>query len=159
LLVQAEQSLPRPGASFHRRVGDGKVAFGGQTDHAVGEGAVAGPDLDDREWIRTPQVVPQLGEGAKQQLGEDGMDVGARDEVPVVPDGRALVEPLGPVERAFHELGKGDRALLADRVHDVPEDPVAHLIRPSFVYGWSHTGDKPEITHSTNPRSPTAQTR
>lgn len=124
------------------------------------ERAVAGPELRDGEgaWVAQPSV--QVDDRSPEQLGEDGVDVRARDEVTVEADRRIFEEPSGPEERELHVLGERDRAVIPDRARDgvaqlhelqrtdswVASDPVSEEIRlAASLIGVRDGSDGPEV--------------
>ena len=111
-------------AAFHRGVVHRQVReLGEQT---LRERSVARADLHDPESIGIAQVGVELPQPAREQLGEHGMHVRARDErgVGLGPDRRSSIEALRTVERELHESIEADRSvpldLAADRSLGVP---------------------------------------
>jgi 8-oxo-dGTP pyrophosphatase MutT (NUDIX family) len=124
------------------------------------ERAVARAELRHGEGARLAQPAVQVGDRAPEQLGEHGMDVGARDEVSVRTDRRIFEEPSGPEERELHVLGERDRAVIPDRARDgvahiherqrtgswVASDPVSEEIRQAAsMIGVRDGSDGPEV--------------
>src|SRR6266542_6811254 len=120
--------LARAGAALHDHVPLGNVGQG--TPELGGQRAVSGADLNERERVGPPQRVPAGPDPVREEIGEDGVHVGAGDEVPALADRRPLVEAAGPVQRELHELRERDRSALLDRPADRADRlrvPFEHL--------------------------------
>jgi 8-oxo-dGTP pyrophosphatase MutT (NUDIX family) len=124
------------------------------------ERAVAGAELSDGEGARVAQPAMQVDDRVPEQLGEDRVDVRARDEMTAGTDRRVFEEPSGPEEREVHVLGERDRAVIPDRARDgvahlhelqrtdswVASDPVSEEIRQAAsLIGVRDGSDGPEV--------------
>jgi 8-oxo-dGTP pyrophosphatase MutT (NUDIX family) len=121
----------RPACSrtrLDRRIGD--VQIPKVVDELSCERPVARSDLGHAEWPRLAESAVQVNDRSPEQLGEHGVDVRARHEMPVGADGWMFEEASGTEERDLHVFRERDRAVVPDRARD----RVAH------VHGLQGTG-------------------
>ena len=121
------------------------VASCERAEHLRRERAVARADLGDPDRLRFAEGGEQLGHNGAQHRSEHRVDVRAGDEVAGCPDRRIFVEATRTVERAFHELGERDGAVVADRAADRLRHLLAHGEEYAAVHAWENPGVVDEL--------------